>query len=70
MIMAHLNATFKLLTGTHLGFTNKDVSARLLWATGAMTILYSGVDTDIISLIGRWRSEKFCGISMCKLSQS
>ena len=53
MIMAHLNATVKLLAGTHLVFTHKDVSARSLRAAGAMVILCSSVDTDIISLIGR-----------------
>ena len=58
MIMAHLKATFKLLAGTHMGFTYKDVSARSLWAAGTMALLYSGVDNDIISLIGRWRSDE------------
>ena len=58
MITAHLKATVKLLTGTHLGFTHKDVSARSLRTTGAMELLCSGVETDIISLIGRWRSDK------------
>ena len=58
MITAHLKATVKLLAGTHLGFTHKDVSARSLWAVGGMALLYSDGDTDIISLIGRWRSDK------------
>ena len=57
MITDHLKATVKLLTGTHLGFTYKDVSTRSLRAAGAMALLYSGVDNDIISLIGRWRSD-------------
>ena len=58
MITAHLEATVKLLAGTHMGFTYKDVSARSLWAAGAISLLYSGVDNDIISLIGRWRSDE------------
>ena len=55
--MAHLKATIKLFAGTHLGFTHHDVSARSLWASGAMAFLCSGVDHDIMSLIGCWRSD-------------
>ena len=58
MVTAHLKATVKLLTGTHLGFTHKDVSTRSLRTAGAMALLCSGVDTEIINLIGRWRSDK------------
>ena len=58
MIMAHLKATVKLLAGTHLGISHKDVSARSLQAAGGMAVLCYSVDTDIISLIGRWRSDK------------
>ena len=58
MITDHLKATVKLLAETHLGFTHKYVSARSLQAAGAMALLCSGVDTDIISLIERWRSEE------------
>ena len=43
------------LSGENLGFLPKDVSARSLRATGAMALLCSGIDTDIIRLIGRWR---------------
>ena len=56
MITAHIKATVKLLAGTHLGLTHKDVSARSLWEAGAMALLCSGVDTNIISLIGLWNS--------------
>jgi hypothetical protein len=35
-----------------------DVSARSLRASGAMALLNSGVDTDIIRLIGLWRSDE------------
>ena len=58
MIASHLKATVKLLAGTHLGFTHKDVSAWSLRAAGTMALLCSVVDTDIISLIRRWSSEK------------
>ena len=57
MITAHLKTTVKIFAGTHLGFTHQDVSAQYLWAAGAMALLCSGVDNDIISLIGRWRSD-------------
>ena len=57
MITSHLKVTVKLLTGTHLRFTYKDVSAQSLRASGAMAFLCSRVDTDIISHIGHWRSD-------------
>ena len=57
-ITAHRKATVKLFVGNHLGFTHHDVSARSLWAAGAMALLFSGVENDIISLIGRWRSDE------------
>lgn len=43
--------------GPDLGFLPKDVSARCLRAAGAMALLLSDVDTNIIQLIGRWRSD-------------
>ena len=46
------------LSGENLGFLPKDVSARSLWAAGAMALLCSGIDTDIIRLIGQWRSDE------------
>ena len=58
MITAHIKATVKLFAGTHLGFMHKDLSARSLQTAGAMARLCSGVDNDIISLIGRWRSDE------------
>ena len=58
MITDHLKATIKFLAGTHLGFTHKYVLAESLWETGAMALLCSGVGTNIIILIGRWRSDK------------
>lgn len=44
--------------GTGLGFTPDEVSARSLRAGGAMALLVSKVDTDIIRLLGRWRSDE------------
>ena len=58
MITSHLKATVKLFAGTHLGFTHQEVSARSLWAAGAMALLCSGVNNEIIGLIGSWRSNK------------
>ena len=57
-ITAHLKTTVKLFAGTPLGFTHHDVSARSLRAAGAMALLCSGVDKDIINLIGSWRSNE------------
>ena len=48
MITAHLKDTVKLLAGTHLEFTYKDVSSWSLRAAGAMALLYSVVDNNII----------------------
>jgi len=47
-----------LLLGTDLGFRPSDVSARSLRAAGANALLLSNVDTNIIRLIGRWRSDE------------
>ena len=44
--------------GPNLRFEVKNVYARSLRAAGAVDILYSGVDSKIINLIGRWRSNK------------
>lgn len=44
--------------GADLGFLPEEVSARSLRAAGAMALLVSKVDTDIIRLIGRWRSDE------------
>ena len=58
MITSHLKATVKLLVGNHMSFTYQDVSAQSLRSAGAMELLCSGVNNDIISLIGRWRSDE------------
>lgn len=36
-----------------------DVSARSLRASGAMALLCKQVDTDLIRLLGRWRSDRY-----------
>ena len=41
-----------------LGFHPLDISARALRAGGAMALLCAQVDTDIIKLVGRWRSDE------------
>lgn len=51
--------TAVLALGPHnLGFTPSDISARSLRASGAMALLCAHVDTDIIRLLGRWRSDE------------
>ena len=44
--------------GPLYGFLPKDISARSLRASGAMALLCAQVDTDVIRLIGRWRSDE------------
>ncbi len=46
------------LLGPELGFLPSDISARCLRASGAMALLLGQIDTDIIRLIGRWRSDE------------
>jgi hypothetical protein len=53
-----LRATVSTFDSSQLGFLPSDVSARSLRAAGAMALLCAQVDTDIIRLIGRWRSDK------------
>jgi hypothetical protein len=40
------------------GINPADISARSLRAGGAMALLCAGVDTDVIRLVGRWRSDE------------
>ena len=44
--------------GPSLGFSPTDVTALCLRASGANALLCAGVDTDVIRLIGRWRSDE------------
>jgi hypothetical protein len=53
-----LRATVASCDSAQLGFLHSDVSARSLRAAGAMALLCAEVDTDIIRLIGRWRSDE------------
>ena len=57
LITTTLRGAVRIL-GPGLGFVASDVSARSLRAAGAMALLVSGVDTDIISMLGRWRSDE------------
>jgi hypothetical protein len=50
--------TAAIALGPALGFLPGDVSARSLRAGGAMALLCARVDTSIISLLGRWRSDE------------
>ena len=45
------------LLGQDLGIETKEISARSLRASGAMALLCAQVDTDIVQLVGRWRSD-------------
>jgi len=44
--------------GREYGFKSSDIEARSLRASGAMALLCAHVDTDLIRLIGRWRSDE------------
>jgi len=59
---AHITTTLKqavtFLGSSALGFLPADVSARSLRAAGANALLCGGVDTDVIRLLGRWRSDE------------
>jgi len=46
------------LTSHLYGFNSRNISARSLRASGAMALLCAHIDTDIIRLIGRWRSDE------------
>ena len=44
--------------GSDLGFLPTEVSARSLRAAGAMALLVAKVDTNVIQILGRWRSDE------------
>jgi hypothetical protein len=50
--------TSTAIIGPSVGFLPADISARSLRAAGAMTLLCAHVDTDVICLIGQWRSDE------------
>ena len=43
--------------GPEFGISAQDIEARSLRSSGAMALLCARVDTDVIQLIGRWRSD-------------
>ena len=43
--------------GADIGFLPLDVTAQSLRAAGAQALLLGRVDTDVIRLIGQWRSD-------------
>jgi hypothetical protein len=58
---ADITATLRCSTaliGPSLGFLPADISARSLRAAGAMALLCAHVDSDVIRLLGRWRSDE------------
>jgi hypothetical protein len=57
-ITVALRGAVGLFDSREIGFLATDISARSLRAAGAMALLCSHVDTDIIRLIGRWRSDE------------
>ena len=57
-ITSTLRAAVTYLTPASLGFLPSDVSARCLRAAGANALLCANVDTDVIRLLGRWRSDE------------
>jgi hypothetical protein len=46
------------ILGPSLGFLPSDINARSLRAAGAMALLCAHVDSDVIRLLGRWRSDQ------------
>ena len=56
-ITTALRSSARLL-GAMVGFSPGDVSARSLRAGGAMSLMCAGVDSDVIQLMGRWRSDE------------
>jgi hypothetical protein len=58
---AHITATLcasTALLGPSLGFLPSEINAHSLCATGAMALLCTHVDSNIICLLGRWRSDQ------------
>jgi len=53
-----LRAAVIALGPATLGFTPADITARCLRAAGAMALLCAHVDTDLMRLLGRWRSDE------------
>jgi hypothetical protein len=47
-----------VVVGPQVGFLPSDVSARSLRSSGAMAMLCAGIDSLIIKMLGRWRSDE------------
>jgi hypothetical protein len=56
-LTTHLRIAVTAL-GPHYGISSSDVSVRSLRSSGAMALLCAKVDTDMIRLLGRWRSDE------------
>ncbi len=56
VLTAHLRSAAMAL-GAVSGISASDISARSLRPSGAMALLCAAVDTDIIRLLGRWKSD-------------
>jgi hypothetical protein len=46
------------IVGKTLGITRHEITVRSLCASGAMALLLGGIDTNVIKLMGRWRSDE------------
>ena len=57
-ITAALRAAVTFIGPHIVGLTSSDITAKSLRASGAMALLVSKVDTDLIRLLGRWRSDE------------
>jgi hypothetical protein len=53
----HIRTTVAAL-GAQYGLALEDISIHSLRASGAMALLCARVDTDMIRLLGRWRSDE------------
>ena len=52
--------------GPNLGFEYKDISTRSLYDSVAIVLLCSGLDSNIINLIGRLHSNEILRTSTCR----
>jgi hypothetical protein len=57
-ITAALRAAVTFIGPHRIGFLPSDVTAKSLRASGAMALLVARIDTDLIRLLGRWRSDE------------
>jgi hypothetical protein len=57
-ILTHYLRTSVNVLGATYGITPSDISVRSLRSSGAMALLCAKVDTDVIRLLGRWRSDE------------